>query len=156
MQLPGNLPFGVPDHEAAVPQRPAHQSMWTHLKIFCAMRYVIALGAPRLCLANCSLFQKYRVMLYNGDFDMACNFFGDEKFVNSLGQKVSSLLCPLLCCSHFCARRPPRHPCVHQGNSLQDVLDLQNKLAKLQSHMEAVMKISKIRVEPHPSRNSKK
>ncbi len=34
------------------------------------------------------LFQKYRILVYNGDVDMACNYFGDELFVSSLGLKV--------------------------------------------------------------------
>lgn len=35
------------------------------------------------------VFQKYRVLVYNGDVDMACNFLGDEWFVESLQQEVS-------------------------------------------------------------------
>ena len=33
--------------------------------------------------------QHYRGMVYNGDTDMACNFLGDQEFVESLGLKVN-------------------------------------------------------------------
>lgn len=42
----------------------------------------------RCPLFSPALFQKYRILLYNGDVDMACNFMGDEWFVDSLNQKV--------------------------------------------------------------------
>ncbi|KAM9410743.1 lysosomal protective protein-like [Pholidichthys leucotaenia] len=31
---------------------------------------------------------KYQILVYNGDVDMACNFMGDERFVESLQQEV--------------------------------------------------------------------
>uniref|UniRef100_A0A6I8PEB5 Carboxypeptidase n=1 Tax=Ornithorhynchus anatinus TaxID=9258 RepID=A0A6I8PEB5_ORNAN len=40
--------------------------------------------------------QRYRILVYNGDVDMACNFMGDEWFVDSLDQKVEVLRRPWL------------------------------------------------------------
>lgn len=43
--------------------------------------------SPHFCFPIV-LLQKYQILLYNGDVDMACNFMGDEWFVDSLNQKV--------------------------------------------------------------------
>lgn len=54
---------------------PAHPPTWLGL-----------LPCQQLTL---SATQKYRILVYNGDVDMACNFLGDEWFVDSLCQKVN-------------------------------------------------------------------
>lgn len=45
---------------------------------------------PPMCSAVVFSLQKYRILVYNGDVDMACNFMGDEWFVESLDQQVTS------------------------------------------------------------------
>ncbi|XP_061421857.1 lysosomal protective protein-like [Lethenteron reissneri] len=70
-----HIPSGVPSWEicsAEVGSR--YQSTYTSMKD----HYLKLLGAL-----------KYRILLYNGDVDMACNFLGEEWFVESLQQKVT-------------------------------------------------------------------
>lgn len=43
-------------------------------------------GLHGVCTCLSSL--QYRILVYNGDVDMACNFMGDEWFVDSLNQQV--------------------------------------------------------------------
>uniref|UniRef100_S4RGP6 Carboxypeptidase n=1 Tax=Petromyzon marinus TaxID=7757 RepID=S4RGP6_PETMA len=70
-----HIPSGVPTWEICSFEVGSHyQSTYTSMKD----HYLKLLGAL-----------KYRILLYNGDVDMACNFLGEEWFVESLQQKVA-------------------------------------------------------------------
>lgn len=51
--------------------------------------FYLAGAAAHPTAHSLSATQKYRILVYNGDVDMACNFLGDEWFVDSLCQKVN-------------------------------------------------------------------
>lgn len=50
---------------------------------------IIVVLHPPVCSGVAFSLQKYRILVYNGDVDMACNFMGDEWFVESLDQQVT-------------------------------------------------------------------
>nr|XP_015220534.1 PREDICTED: lysosomal protective protein [Lepisosteus oculatus] len=62
-------------------------AMWSEkLRSLASIHRSVRLDPP--CTNSLSSMQKYRVLVYNGDVDMACNFLGDEWFVESLQQEV--------------------------------------------------------------------
>lgn len=42
-----------------------------------------------------------RALVYNGDTDMACNFLGDQWFVEDLGLKVGIFIYTFYSCCHY-------------------------------------------------------